>query len=114
MKLIETNFELENRTRIVESLEAALGVPREFWERKRSKRQDEVRIRHIYAYLLYKYGGYTLKQSANILGHKNHTTIIHSYRTVEEWLELPQMYKLENRIVKLFLEEYEQRNQIAD
>lgn len=111
--MLETTLELKNRNTITDTLEEVTGVQRHHWMQKNTRQQAEVRLRHIYAYLLYKYGGYKLKTVADLLNHKNHTTIIHSCKVVEEWLELPHFYKYENTIVKQFLELYEQRTENA-
>ncbi len=100
MITIETKQERKIKEQIQECIEDVLGVPRELWEHRRSRRMDEVTIRHIYGYLLRKIAGMTLQNIANQMGHRNHTTIINSLKIVENWLSVPTMFRKENQLIK--------------
>lgn len=100
MKLIETSYDRQMKENILDVMEEVIGAPRELWEYRRSRRSDEVKIRHIYIYFLRKYGNYTLKTIADFVGHSNHTTIIHSLKIVNDWLDVPHMYQKEISILK--------------
>lgn len=100
MLVIETKQERKIKDQIQECMEDVLGVPRELWEYRRSRKMNEVLIRHIYAYFLRTKADMTLKDIANQMGHRNHTTIIHSIKMVDNWLSVPNMYKKENHIIK--------------
>jgi chromosomal replication initiation ATPase DnaA len=100
MLVIETKQERQIKEQIQNCIEDVLGVPRELWEYRRSRKTDEVTIRHIYSYFLRVKADMTLKNIASQMGHRNHTTIINSLRKVDNWLSVPTMYRKENQIIK--------------
>ena len=106
MLVIETKQQRQIKEQILECMEEALGVPRELWEYRRSRRMNEVTIRHIYSYFLRTKGELTLQSIAGMMGHRNHTTIINSLKLVENWLSMPSMYRKECQMIKAIEEEY--------
>ena len=108
MIYIETRQQTEIRLGIVETIEDVIGVPRELWEMKRSRLNEEVMIRHIYIYMLHNYGKFTLQTIARIVGLKNHCTVIQSINRTKEWFE-DEQYDYERNLLEEIKENYEQR-----
>jgi chromosomal replication initiation ATPase DnaA len=110
MKTFETKQDKQIREQIEECIEEVIGVPREFWQYKGSRKIAVVTIRHIYGYFLKTKSRMTLQGIANQMGHINHTTIISSNKVVDNWLSVPSMYRKENQIIqqveKLYAERY--------
>jgi chromosomal replication initiation ATPase DnaA len=106
MLQIETKQQRKIKEQILECMEEVLGVPRELWEYRRTRKNDEVTIRHIYGYFLRIKADMTLQSIANQMGHRNHTTIINSLKLVENWLSMPTMYRRECQIIKAIEKEY--------
>lgn len=109
MKTFETKQDRQIREQIEECIEEVIGVPRELWVHRRSRKIEEVTIRHIYGYFLKNMTGMSLQSIANHLGHINHTTIISSNRVVDNWLSVPTMYRKENQIIKQVEKLYAER-----
>ena len=107
MKNFETNYDKEIRMNIIELLEEVLGVPREYWEIKRTKEADEVFIRQIYCYLLSTHTDFNLQKIADIIGFKHHASVLRTVKQVSEQMN-EQMNKT-NIIITKFNELYEQR-----
>lgn len=110
MKTFETSIERNKRIAITEALEEVIDVPREYWEVKRTKKDNEVVVRQIFIYLLYKYVGYNYQIIADICGLKNHTSTLRNIRVVQEWLKSPEQYPTQNEIITKVIANYEQRN----
>ena len=109
MKTFETKQDRQIIEQIQDCIEEVIGVPREFWVHRRSRKIEEVTIRHIYGYFLKNMTGMSLQSIANHLGHLNHTTIISSNRVVDNWLSVPTMYRKENQIIKQVEKLYAER-----
>jgi chromosomal replication initiation ATPase DnaA len=109
MKTFETKQERQIKEQIQDCIEEVIGVPRELWVYRRSRKSEEVTIRHIYGYFLKNMTGLTLKNIASEMGHLNHTTIISSNKVVDNWLSVPAMYKRENQIIRQIERLYAER-----
>jgi chromosomal replication initiation ATPase DnaA len=105
MIFFETKIDKDIRERIIVAIEDAIEVPRELWEYKRSKRSQEVLIRHVYIYFLNKYTKNNIENIAKIVGLKNHCTIIQTLRNVNTWLENPE-YEYEKQLIDMVQKEY--------
>lgn len=108
MKNFETNYDKEIRMNIIETLEEVLGVPREYWEIKRTKDADEVFIRQVYCYLLSTHTDFNLQKIADIIGFKHHASVIRIVKQIGD-----QMSEADNKstiIITKFNQLYEQRN----
>jgi len=110
MIFFETKIDREIREQIVTALEETIGIPREMWEYKRSKKNQEVMIRQIYIYFLSQYTQHSLIDIATIVGLKNHCTIIQSLNIVKHWMENPEEFIYQNRIIETTKKNYEQHN----
>lgn len=110
MRTIETSIQRKQRITIIECIEEVIDVPREYWEVKRTKKENEVMIRHIYIYFLKKYGDYTLEKMAELCGLKYHSSILRNLKMVESWLASPEDYPHPNEIINKVEQLYEQRN----
>lgn len=105
--LIETKQNKEIKENIISALEEAIGVPREYWEIKRSKETTELEIRQIYCFLLRTNTKFTTQYIADIIGYKHHTSVLRTTEAIEQTLITNEKVK---RIVNEFKKEYEQRN----
>ena len=52
MKYIETKINREKKEHILETIEEVSGVPREYFELKRTRKPEEVMLRSMYVYML--------------------------------------------------------------
>jgi chromosomal replication initiation ATPase DnaA len=105
----ESKIDREIRESILETLEAVVSIPREYWERKRSKKREEVIIRQIYIYMLNKYTIKTQQEIAEICNLKYHTSIIRNKVIVKAWMKDSEKYSYQNLIINQFNQLYEQR-----
>ena len=73
----------------------------------KSRKRDCIIPRYIVIYIL-RLEGKTLQYIAKVIGNQHHATIIHSVRTVNNWLEYPDFYRKEievyNKAKKMFEE----------
>jgi chromosomal replication initiation ATPase DnaA len=110
MKNFETNYDKEIRMRIIETLEEVLGVPREYWEIKRSKESDEVFIRQIYCYLLSTKTDFNLQKIASIIGFKHHASVMRITKQIADQVALDEPQNKINATINKFNELYGQTN----
>ena len=110
MKTFETNIQRQTRTAITEILEEVIDVPREYWEVMRTKQDNEVKIRQIFIYFLNHYTTYNQKTIAELLGLRNHTSVLRNLRVVESWFESPEENSEQISIINKVKQIYEQRN----
>ena len=108
MIYIETRQQTDTRLRIIETMEDVTGVPRELWERKRTRNTEEVMLRHIFIDMLHNYGKFTLQTIARIVGLKNHCTILQSLDRTEEWSQ-DEKFEHEYSLLTEVKDSYEQR-----
>jgi hypothetical protein len=109
MMYLETKQQSGVKTIIIETIEDVVGVPRELWEIKRSKSPTELMLRDIYIRFLYESNMYTLQGIANMVGLKNHCTVLQSLDRTNKWSESEE-YKTEFKLLQKIKKEYEQRN----
>ncbi len=62
-----------------------------------SRRRDIVRMRDITIYFLRKYSGLSFPAIARLMGNRDHTTIIHSFRKIEKEQSLQKNFEIEFR-----------------
>jgi len=110
MIYIETKQQTNAKNKIVEIIVEEFGVPRELWEVRRTRMNDEVFIRHIYIYMLYNYAKITLQNISRLVGLKGHATIIQSLSRSKKWLETPEEYQTQYEFINNVIKTYEQRN----
>jgi len=77
----------------------------------RSRKKEIVNARHACAYLLKKFTGLTLKEIAEYIGTKDHTSVINSIKSATNWMATEIEYrikikKLENELWKYHNELY--------
>lgn len=106
----ESKIDREIRETILECLEDVVGVPREYWEQKRSKKKEEVIVRQIYIYMLCELTEKTKQEIADICRLKYHTSVIRTHRIVDVWKKQKENYPYQNLIITKAFEKYEQRN----
>lgn len=109
MQKIENKFDREIRENIIEALEEAVSIPREYWECNRSRRREEVIVRQIFIYFLRQYTNQTLQNIADICNLKCHSSVIRNYDIVETWIKQPENFPLQNLIINEFKKKYAKR-----
>lgn len=105
--LIETKQNKEIKESIIAALEEVVGVPREYWEIKRSKETTELEIRQIYCYLLRTNTDFSTQYIADLVGYKHHSSVLRTTESIEQTLHTNQKIK---RIVEQFKKEYERHS----
>lgn len=108
MMKIESKYDRELKNNIVECLEESLGIPREYWEVMRTKKSDEVFIRKIYCFLLKEHTDFNLKKIADVVGYKDHGSVIRTVDNIKNSLALKPNDKV-GQIIKEFKQIYETR-----
>ena len=78
-------------TDIADSVSRRLGLsPRDIRSPRRA--QPLARARHLIAYLGHEYAGFSLPVLGQALGHRDHTTMLHSVRKARELLTEDQAF----------------------
>lgn len=109
-QFIEMKEDLEIYNRILESMESVTGVHRNFFCVKRSRRSNEITLRYVFVHFLHKYiPKWSLEQIAWKTGMGDHSSVIHVFKKVNEWCDLPSMYKSEVEMLNKIEKEYGQR-----
>lgn len=109
MQKIENKFDRQIRENIIEALEEAVSIPREYWESNRSRRREEVVVRQIFIYFMRLYTNQTLQNIADICNLKCHSSVIRNYDIVDMWIKQPENFPLQNLIIKEFKNNYAKR-----
>jgi chromosomal replication initiation ATPase DnaA len=110
MKYIETKINREKKQAILESIEDVTGVPREYFEFKRTRKPEEVLLRTLYVYMLKKTTGWSLNQIAYAVGLKDHTGPLVALRNIDDWMSVPQAHKEKIELLNQIEQEYAKRN----
>lgn len=105
--LIETKQNKKIKENIISALEEAIGVPREYWEIKRSKETSELEIRQIYCFLLRTNTNFTTQYIADIIGYKHHSSVLRTTEAIEETMITNEKIK---KIIQDFKKEYAKYN----
>jgi len=108
--IIETKQDIEIREKILESMEEVSGVPREYFEFYRSKKPVEVYLRSIYVYLMYQFTEKTKVEIKELVGLKNHASVIKAIEDIETWKKDPEEYKSKYNLFKQILQHYGQKH----
>jgi len=109
-KFIEMKEEMEIYNAILESMEVVTGVHRNYFCVKRSRRSNEITLRYIFVHFMHKYiPTWTLEQIAWKTGMGDHSSVIHGLKKVNEWKDVPIMFKSEVEMVNKIEKEYGQR-----
>jgi chromosomal replication initiation ATPase DnaA len=109
-QFIEMKEHVEIYNNLLDSMEFITGVHRNFFRIKRSRRANEITLRYMLVHLLHKYiPSWTLEQIAWKTGMGDHSSIIHSLKKVNEWKDIPQMFKSEVDILIKIETDYGQR-----
>lgn len=75
----------------------------------KSKKRENVTVRHIYSYFATKYG---FQPTAHIIIGKDHATVIHSRDTIAGFLKSKNEWEIKNRVNKIdlmLLKKYDDR-----
>lgn len=91
---------------IVESIEDVTGVSRMDFAYKKTRKQYEVLLRTMLIYFCRDKLSWTLMEIQERLGFKNHTTIIHALRKVDNWHDMPHIYQREIKLFNALKEKY--------
>tara|TARA_R110000868_G_scaffold349505_1_gene610832 strand:+ start:259 stop:609 length:351 start_codon:yes stop_codon:yes gene_type:complete len=106
---METKYDRIIRNQVIETLEEVVGIQREYWEIKRTKKKDELLIRQVYCYLLNKYSQLSLQFIADLIGLKYHSSVIRTMETVQSWINNPEENPKAIYFINEFEKLYEQR-----
>ncbi|NBW77304.1 MAG: hypothetical protein EBR34_16150 [Sphingomonadaceae bacterium] len=98
---------------ILEIIEEVTGVAPELYMASKSRNTTHVTLRQITAYCLKEYTNITLKDIGIIQGYRDHSTIIHSLKAVESWMDGAPGYTYEKRLVDLITQTYGEKCQVA-
>ena len=109
-QFIEMKEHLEIYDNILESMESVTGVHRNFFRIRRSRRSTEITLRYILVHFLHQYvPSWTLEQIAWKTGMGDHSSVIHALKKVNEWKDVPQIYRSEIDILNKIEKDYGQR-----
>lgn len=69
--------------------------------KSKTRKAEVVIVRFIQAWLMKKYTLMSLCSIGKHLGGRDHSTIIHVIKTIEDWYEQPKMYAAELRLLDM-------------
>ena len=84
---------------VFDIISSVTNVPHETFVGNRTRKNTVVILRQISSYLLKRFTSLSQAEIGNVLGGYDHSTVIHSIKTVNNWLESPKIYKTETRII---------------
>ena len=105
-----TKAQRENLMSLFDSIYEATEVDPKLYMDPPSRKSTPVYLRQIAAYLMRKYTRLTLREVGIIQGYRDHSSIIHSTKLVESWLEGAPGYGYEKKLTEEIIKNYEQRN----
>ena len=108
--IIETKMDLEIRENILTSIEEVSGIPREYWEHYRTKKPTEILLRKIYIFMMYQFTDKTKNEIRELVGFKNHASVISSINEIMSWKKNPEKYEKKAKLLNQILENYGQKH----
>lgn len=104
--LILTSDEKKKLMCMMEALYEITGVLPQVYMATKTQENLYVRLRQIAAYCLRKNTKLSLKDIGILQGHRDHSTIIHSCKKVEDWLSDIPGYSDEKKLIEQVFELY--------
>jgi len=101
-----TKDEKDNLLRLIECIREITGVDPELYMDTKSQKATYVYLRQISAYLMRKYTRLTLREIGVVQGYRDHSSIIHSTKLVESWLEGAPGYGYEKKLTEQIMKNY--------
>ena len=83
---------------IIEAVEFVTGMNFDDFNVK-AKTQQHVEARFLFMHFLYSRMRLTLSMIGRMLGGRDHSTVIHGVRTVEDWIDNKKFYTRENKLI---------------
>ena len=111
--LILTNHEKEKLIRLIDSIREITGVDPDLYMESNSRKATYVYLRQISAYLMRKYTRLTLREIGIVQGYRDHSSIIHSTKLVESWLEGAPGYGYEKKLTEQIMKNYGEKCEAA-
>lgn len=109
MKHIELSTDRKKYEDILLSIETVTDIHRKHWAVKRTRSQNEVTIRYILIHMLRKHIGWKLTHIAHRVGLGDHSSAIHAFRKIDDWMGSPKMYRRELELIEAIEENYGKR-----
>jgi chromosomal replication initiator protein len=84
---------------LFKTIEFRLGVTKAQLQSQTRKRTVVI-PRQVFCYLMYKTGKFSYDAIGKLVGDRDHTTVLHSVKTVEDFLEIedPKLTEIYNKI----------------
>lgn len=103
----------ESLESILETIEEVTGVAPELYMATKTRTTPHVTLRQVTAYCLKEYTNITLKDIGIIQGYRDHSTIIHSLKTVASWMEGAPGFGYEKKLVESIMKTYGEKCKVA-
>lgn len=104
--LILTKEEKDNLLKLIESIHEVTGVAPELYMETKSQKSTYVYLRQLAAYLMRKNTRLTLREIGIVQGYRDHSSIIHSCKQVESWMEGAPGYGYEKKLTEQIIKNY--------
>lgn len=104
--LILTKDEKDNLLRLIDSIQEITGVAPDLYMETKSQKATYVYLRQIAAYLMRKNTRLTLREIGIVQGYRDHSSIIHSCKQVEAWMEGAPGYGYEKKLTEQISKTY--------
>ena len=109
--LLLTKDERNNLEALLEAIYEVTGIPPGLFMESRSQKSKYVYLRQIAAYVIRTYTKLTLREIGIMQAYRDHSSIIHSCKQVESWLDGAPGFafekKMTERIIKCYGEKCE-------
>lgn len=109
MKNIELAADKKKYEDILLSIEAVTDIHRKYFMVKRTKNQNEVILRYVLIHMMRKYIGWKLEHIADKVGLRHHSSVMHTFKKIDEWNDTPLMYKKELQLIQSVEDNYGKR-----
>jgi chromosomal replication initiation ATPase DnaA len=104
--LLLTTEEGNKLINMMESLYEITGVQPQLYMNTKSRETAHVRLRQIAAYCMRQFTRLTLREIGIMQGFRDHSTVIHSCKIVEDWMSGTPGYSYEKKLVESIMECY--------
>ncbi len=109
--ILLTKEEKNNLMRLIESIHEVTEVQPELYMASRTQKSKHTHLRQIAAYIIRNNTKLTLREIGIIQGYRDHSSIIHSIKQVEAWMDGTPGFAFEKNITQQILKSYGEKCQ---
>ena len=101
-----TKGDLDDLLMVLMTIEEVTGISPYLYMDMKLRTRSYVRLRQISAYIIRRFTGLSFKEVGMLQGHRDHSTIIHSCKKAEEWVNGAGGWEYERKIIEKIVERH--------